>query len=99
MNVGKRVRMNRIFSHPSGRLCSVAVDHFIGYGAGLPDGLRHIQATLAAIVAGRPDAVTMHKGVAASAWAVHAGRVPLIMQSTIARPDDPGCAQIATPQE
>ena len=48
MNTGKLVRMNRLFSHSSGRLCSVAVDHFIGYGQGLPDGLRHIGATLAA---------------------------------------------------
>jgi DhnA family fructose-bisphosphate aldolase class Ia len=70
MNIGKLVRMNRIFSHSSGRLCSVAVDHFIGYGHGLPDGLRQIGPTLAAIVAGRPDAVTMHKGIAASAEAV-----------------------------
>ena len=37
MNIGKRIRLNRIFAHPSGRLCSVAVDHFIGYGQGLPD--------------------------------------------------------------
>jgi class I fructose-bisphosphate aldolase len=28
MNIGKRIRLNRIFSHPSGRLCSIAVDHF-----------------------------------------------------------------------
>jgi DhnA family fructose-bisphosphate aldolase class Ia len=32
MKVGKRIRLNRIFSDPSGRLCSVAIDHFIGYG-------------------------------------------------------------------
>ena len=81
MNVGKLVRMNRIFSHPSGRLCSVAVDHFMGYGAGLPAGLRHIKPTLAAVVAARPDAVTMHKGIAASAWAPYAGRLPLIIQT------------------
>ena len=73
MNTGKLVRLNRLFSHASGRLCSVAVDHFIGYGQGLPDGLRHIGATLAAMVAARPDAVTMHKGIAASAWAPYAG--------------------------
>ena len=51
MNTGKLVRMNRIFSHASGRLCSVAVDHFIGYGEGLPPGLRHLAPTLAALVA------------------------------------------------
>ena len=97
MSLGKLVRLNRLFSHPSGRLCSVAVDHFIGYAAGLPPGLRQIRPTLAAIVAGRPDAVTMHKGLAASAWGPHAGKVPLILQSTTARPDDTACEQIADP--
>jgi hypothetical protein len=38
MNIGKRIRLNRIFSHPSGRLCSVAIDHFIGYGKLMPGG-------------------------------------------------------------
>ena len=99
MNIGKLVRMNRLFAHASGRLCSIAVDHFIGYADGLPPGLRTIRATLAEIVAGRPDAVTMHKGLATSAWAPYAGLVPLILQSTIARPDDTACEQIATPQE
>jgi len=99
MNTGKLVRMNRLFAHPSGRLCSVAVDHFIGYGEGLPAGLRHIKATLAAIVAAKPDAVTMHKGIAASVWKDHAGAVPLILQSTIARPDDTACEQIATVED
>jgi class I fructose-bisphosphate aldolase len=99
MNTGKLTRMNRLFSDPSGCLCSVAVDHFIGYGAGMPDGFRHIQTTLAAIVAGRPDAITMHKGMAASAWTAYAGRLPLIMQSTIARPDDTACEQIANPED
>lgn len=99
MNIGKQTRLNRLFSDPSGRLCSVAVDHFIGYHQGMPPGLRSIQPALAAIVAGRPDAVTMHKGIAISAWAVHAGIVPLIVQSTIARPDDTACEQIATPED
>jgi class I fructose-bisphosphate aldolase len=99
MNLGKLVRLNRLFAHPSGHLCSVAVDHFIGYPEGLPSGLRHIRPTLAAIVAGKPDAVTMHKGLAASAWAPHAGAVPLIVQSTIARPDDSACEQLATPED
>jgi class I fructose-bisphosphate aldolase len=99
MNVGKLVRINRIFSHSSGRLCSVAVDHFIGYGHGLPDGLRRIGPTLAAIVAGRPDAVTMHKGIAASAWLPYAGRVPMILQSTTARPDETARQQMATPED
>jgi class I fructose-bisphosphate aldolase len=99
MNIGKLVRMNRIFSHPSGRLCSVAVDHFINYGHGLPEGLRRIGPTLAAIVAGGPDAVTMHKGIAAAAWQPYAGRIPIILQSSAVRPDDTARQQIATPED
>lgn len=100
MNTGKLVRLNRIFSHPSGRLCAVAVDdHFIGYGEGLPDGLRHMKATLAAIAAAQPDAVTMHKGMAASAWQPYAGRVPMILQGIAGRPDDAVYELVATPED
>jgi class I fructose-bisphosphate aldolase len=99
MNVGKLTRLNRIFSHPSGRLCSVAVDHFIGYAEGLPDGLRHMQATLAAVVAAQPDAITLQKGVAASAWLPFAGKLPLIAQSIIGRLDDTAYEQLVTPEE
>ena len=99
MNTGKLVRMNRLFGDPSGRLCSVAVDHFIGYAAGLPEGLRDVRGTLAAIVAGRPDAITMHKGMAATAWGEFAGKVPLIVQNTIGRPDDSAYEQLATAED
>jgi len=99
VNTGKLVRMNRIFSHDSGRICTIAVDHLIGCSMNLPTGLRSIRDTLAAIVAARPDAVTMHKGMAASAWAAHAGSVPLIIQSTLARVDEMIPEQVATPEE
>jgi class I fructose-bisphosphate aldolase len=99
MGTGKQTRLRRLFSHPSGRLCSVAVDHFIGYAAGLPRGLRQIQATIDAIVEARPDALTMHKGLATSAWTPHAGIIPLILQTSIMRADDTACEQIATPED
>ncbi|HEY3290931.1 MAG TPA: aldolase [Anaerolineae bacterium] len=99
MNIGKQIRLNRIFSHPSGRLCSVAVDHFIAYGQGLPPGLRHIRTTLDAIVAAVPDAVTMHKGIAINAWSPYAGVVPLIIQSSTIRVDDTAMEQVATPED
>ncbi|MCL5996545.1 MAG: aldolase, partial [Chloroflexi bacterium] len=41
----------------------------------------------------------MHKGIAASAWAPYAGKIPLIMQSTIARVDDSACEQLGKPQD
>jgi class I fructose-bisphosphate aldolase len=99
MNTGKLARLNRLFSHPTGRFCSVAVDHFIGYGDGLPRGLRQMKATLAAIAAGQPDAVTMHKGIAASAWGPYAGRIALIVQAIVGRPDDTAYELIATPED
>ena len=99
MNLGKRIRLQRLFAHPSGRLCSVAVDHFIGYGPGFPVGLRRIQTTLAALMKAQPDAVTMHKGLAASLWGPYAGTVPLIIQSSLVRPDDAAREQVATVEE
>jgi len=99
MNLGKLVRLNRLFAHPSGRFCSVAVDHYIGYSDGLPDGLRHMKETLAAVAPARPSALTMHKGVAESLWPPYAGSVPLIVQTVIAWPDDRACEVVATPEE
>ncbi len=102
MGVGKKTRLNRIFGHPSGRFLSVAVDHFIAYGEGahgIPAGIKRISATLEKLVAGEPDAITMHRGIAASAWEPLAGRIPFILQSTIARPDDTVCEQIADAED
>lgn len=102
MGVGKKTRLNRIFSHPSGRFLSVAVDHFIAYGEGahgIPTGIRRIGKTLEALAAGKPDAITMHKGIATSAWEPFAGQIPFILQSTIARPDDTVCEQIADAED
>jgi class I fructose-bisphosphate aldolase len=99
MNTGKLVRMNRLFSHPSGRLCSVAIDHYIGYGDEMPVGLRRLGPSIAAMVAGRPDAVTMHKGPAAHIWPAYAGSVPLILQSSLVRADDTAIEQVLTAEE
>lgn len=96
MGLGKQVRLNRIFAHPSGRMCSVAIDHFMVYNLGLPPGLRHIKQTLADVMAEGPDAVTLHKGLAASLWGEYAGRIPFILQSSGVRPDDSAMEQYAT---
>ena len=99
MNTGKLVRLNRLFSHASGRLCSVAVDHFVIYGAGIPEGLRRFRATVASVVEARPDAVTMHVGMAAAVWPQHAGSVPLILQSSLVSLNDSFMEQAATPED
>lgn len=100
MNLGKQVRLNRLFSHPTGRLCAVAVDHFASYGfENLPRGLVTISRTLEKIVAGRPDSITMQRGIAASVWPRFAGRIPFILQSTICRPDDSCYEQLADAED
>jgi fructose-bisphosphate aldolase, class I len=100
MNVGKRVRLNRLFAHSSGRMFAVAVDHFIGYNLDvLPPGLRGMDKTLAQVVAGCPDAVTMHKGIAEKCWPRYAGKVAFILQSTLGRLDHTAMEQIADAED
>ena len=86
-SLGKRTRLNRIFSHPTGRILSVAVDHLINYPIGLPQGLRTMGRTLEQVVAGRPHAITMNKGIAMRFMEPHAGKVPFIIQSMALRPE------------
>ena len=42
MDLGKAIRLHRIFSDPSGRLLSVAVDHFAGYPGTMTAGLHNL---------------------------------------------------------
>jgi len=100
MNIGKTIRLRRIFSHPSGRICSVAVDHFIGYGPLTPDGgLADLPKALEQIAAGNPSAVTMSKGTAMNCWAPHAGRIPLIVQAGCFTADDRVIECVTDPAE
>ena len=100
MNIGKQIRLNRIFAHPSGRLCSVAVDHFIGYGKLQPSGgLSNLPVALAQVAAGQPGAVTMSKGTAMNCWAPYAGKIPLIIQSGCFTVDDRVIEYVTHPEE
>lgn len=99
MGLGKQIRLNRIFAHPSGNLCSIAVDHLLAYNIGMPPGLRRVQATIEAVVAGQPDAVTVYKGLAMSVWQNHAGKLPLILQTSGVRPDDTAMEQFGTVED
>lgn len=100
MSLGKQVRLGRLFSHPSGRLCSIAVDHFINYARGsVPPGIRDLRSALEKVVAGNPDAVTMQRGTAASSWGPHAGKVPFILQSSLVQLDDLFHEQIADAED
>lgn len=97
MGLAKTTRLNRIFANPDGRLFSLAVDHAAGLV--LPDGLRNVPATLEQLVGAGPDAVTMIKGTAKSAWEPYAGRVPLILQTIIFPTTDAPLQQTTTVEE
>lgn len=79
MFLGKQVRMKRLLG-PSGRLLAITMDHPITRG-NLP-GLIDIRGTMKKIVAGRPDAITIQKGIAERVFPPYAGEVALIMKSS-----------------
>lgn len=56
------MRLERLFNEKSGRLLAITLDHAIARGV-LP-GLVDIESALAAVLVGRPDAVTLQKGIA-----------------------------------
>jgi class I fructose-bisphosphate aldolase len=87
--LGKATRLARIFSHPSGRILSVAIDHLINYPEGIPPGLRTLGHSIDQIIAGEPNSITLNKGAAMRFLPRHAGRVPFILQSMALRPDAP----------
>jgi class I fructose-bisphosphate aldolase len=99
VSLGKQIRLKRIFSHPSGRLCSVAVDHFLNYDQDMPAGLRDLPRVIGALLEGKPDTMTMHRGTAATCWGPHAGKLPLIIQSVACRIDDSADEVFATPED
>jgi class I fructose-bisphosphate aldolase len=88
MNLGKAIRLHRIFSDPSGRLLSVAVDHFAGYEGTMTAGLHNLPKTIAEVAEARPDAVTMLEGTATRCWPPYAGKLALIIQMGCFTPDD-----------
>ena len=98
--LGKQIRLNRIFSHPSGRILSVAADHMINYSIGMPEGLRRIADTVRRIIEARPSAITLNKGVAMRCVTRElAGRIPLIIQQMAPRVGQDGYADHAEVEE
>ena len=80
MFLGKEIRMKRLLNEKTGRLLAITVDHAIARGV-LP-GLERIQETIAKVMEGGPDSLTMQKGIAEKCFAPYAGRVSLILKST-----------------
>ncbi len=65
----------------------------------MPKALYDIENTVNQIVIGKPDAITMQIGIAKKVWINHAGLIPLILQSSLARPDDTANETIASVED
>jgi len=85
--LGKAVRMSRLINQKSGKMMAITVDHTLSRG--ILSGLIPIRQTLAKIVAGRPDAITMTKGIAESCWPEHAGKASLLLKCSNYAPVHP----------
>lgn len=62
LSLGKKIRLERIKHRTSGKSFFVTVDHSIARGV-FP-ALVNMKDALRKIVAGKPDGITMHKGIA-----------------------------------
>lgn len=76
--LGKAIRMSRLVNPKSDKMMAITVDHSISRG--ILSGLIPIQETIDKIVAGRPDAITMTKGIAEICLPKHAGKVSLLLK-------------------
>ena len=61
MQIGKRIRMERIFNRKTGRAVIVPLDH--GVSVGPIYGLVDMRETVNQVAEGGADAVLMHKGL------------------------------------
>lgn len=85
--LGKEIRMNRLINQKSGKLLAVAVDQALARG--IFEELMPIQRKVDEIVAGGPDAMTMHKGIADMCFRPHAGKAGLILKCSTFSPWQP----------
>lgn len=78
--LGKEIRLKRLIPKDDGNYFGLTVDHAIARG--VIHGLDTISDTLEEMVAGGPDAVTMHKGIAEKCFAPYVGKVALVLKLT-----------------
>ena len=99
MALGSKVRLARMFSHPSGNLFGTAVDHFVGYGNVREGGLADLPKALERVMKANPDYVSIQPGAARHLWPRYAGQAALAIQAGCFTPDDRIRQLIATPED
>lgn len=80
--LGKEVRMSRLVNKKSNKMMAITVDHAISRGIAPMTGLHSIQDTIDKIILGRPDAMTMTKGIAEHCMWQHAGKVSILLKAS-----------------
>ncbi|MBU5434092.1 class I fructose-bisphosphate aldolase [Pseudoflavonifractor sp. MSJ-37] len=85
--LGKDIRLSRLLNDKSGHLLAITVDHSISRG--IFENLMPIDDVIAKIVAGKPDSLTMHKGIAQNCFAPFAGKTSLILKASSFSPYQP----------
>lgn len=81
MFIGKQIRLKRLLNKKSGRLLAITMDHPITRGV-LP-GIGNIRKVMGEVVAGNPDAITLHKGIIENVYPPYVGEdISLIMKAT-----------------
>jgi DhnA family fructose-bisphosphate aldolase class Ia len=80
MFLGKEVRLSRIVNPKSGRMLAITVDHPITRG--MMPGLVDIRWVMKRVAAGKPDAITMHKGIAEKVFPPYAGQSSIILKAS-----------------
>ena len=80
--LGKAVRMSRLVNPKSNKMMAITVDHAISRGIAPMTGLHSIQDTIDKIILGKPDAMTMTKGIAEHCMWQHAGKVSILLKAS-----------------
>ena len=78
--LGKEVRMSRLVNPKSNKMMAITIDHATSRGIAPLTGLHHVQDTIDKIILGRPDAMTLTKGIAEHCMWNHAGEVAMLMK-------------------
>ncbi|MDF2951675.1 MAG: fructose-bisphosphate aldolase [Anaerocolumna sp.] len=87
--LGKAVRMSRLVNPKSNKMMAITVDHAISRGIAPMTGLQPIQKTIDAIIAGKPDAMTMTKGIAEHCMWQNAGKTSILLKCSSYSPVHP----------
>ena len=71
--LGKEIRMSRLVNPKSNKMMAITVDHAISRGIANMTGIQDVQSAIDKILLGKPDAITMTKGIAERCMWQHVG--------------------------